>query len=108
MNLTLHVPLLQSPEASIKSRGSRSQPPSSSQLLKRQRPRDSLHSRRPFHRLLLQIGGARSERLNCSLGINCSLRARTFLTKGAKTYVQELCRACVCHRNRENVRQRTR
>jgi hypothetical protein len=72
MNWTLHVRLLQSPEASIKSHGSRSKPPSSSQLLKRHRSRNSPHSRRPSHHLLLQIGGARSERLSCSLRVNGS------------------------------------
>ena len=60
MNWTLHVRLLQSPEASIKSRGSRSKPPSSSHLVKRQIARSSLDSLKPFHHLLLQIGGARS------------------------------------------------
>jgi hypothetical protein len=99
MNWTLHVRLLQSPEASIKSRGSRSQPPSSSQLLKRQTP-DSLHSRRPFHHLLLQIGGARSGRLNCSR--SCCIRfpsqprkdtpksadPRAFAITVAKTYAK--------------------
>jgi hypothetical protein len=73
---TLHARLLQSPEASIKSRGSRSKPPSSSHLVKRQLPRNSPDTLKPFHHLLLQIGGARSERLNSSLPLNCSPRSR--------------------------------
>jgi hypothetical protein len=90
MNWTLHVRLLQSPEASIKSHGSRSQPPSSSQLLKRQKSRNSLHSRRPFHHLLLQIGGARSGGLK-PVGAGCvrfpsQLRRRTPERADTRTY----------------------
>ena len=76
MRYALHIQLLQSPEASIKSRRSRWKPPSSSHLVKRHMPRSSLLTRDAFHHLLLQIGGARSAMLNCSLPINCSLRSR--------------------------------
>ena len=79
---TLHVRLLQSPQASIKSRGSRSKPPSSSHLVKRQLSRNSLDTLKPFHHLLLQIGGARSGRLNCSrsgrVRFGAQARRRTF------------------------------
>ncbi len=52
---------------SLRSRGSRSKPPSSSHLVKRQLSRNSLDTLKPLHHLLLQIGAARSGRLNCSL-----------------------------------------
>ena len=81
MYYALHSRFLQSPEASIKSRGSRSKP------LPHPPP---LRGR--LHHLLLQIGGARSGRLNCSFACALSLskgtsRAlrqaqRTFVTTG--------------------------
>ena len=75
MYYTLHGRLLQSPEASIKSRGSRSKPPSSSPV-KPQLPHCPTFLRGRLHHLLLQIGGARSGRLNYSLPVDCSLRSR--------------------------------
>ncbi len=64
---------------SLRSRGSRWKPPSSSYLVKRQLSHHSLDTLKPFHHLLRQIGGARSGRLNCSLCICCSLRSRDAL-----------------------------
>ena len=61
---------------SLRSRRSRWKPPSSSHLVKRHMPRSSLPTPDAFHHLLLQIGGARSAVLNCSLPSNCSLRSR--------------------------------
>ena len=65
MQGTLHVRLLQSPEASIRSGGSRSKPPSSSHLVKRQPLPQLARPTRAVSQLLLQIGGA-IRRLGCS------------------------------------------
>jgi hypothetical protein len=61
---------------SLRSRGSRSKPPSSSHLMKPQLPHCPTFLRGRLHHLLLQIGGARSGRLNSSLPVDCSLRSR--------------------------------
>jgi hypothetical protein len=67
---------------SLRSRGSRSKPPSSSHLVKRQESGSWLHSPMPFHHLLLQIGGARSGRVNRSrsgcVRFSAQARKRTF------------------------------
>ena len=54
MHYALHSRLLQSPEASIKSRGSRSKPPSSSHLMKPQLPHCPTFLRGRLHSRLLQ------------------------------------------------------
>ena len=54
--------------------GSRWEPPSSSHLVKRHLKNSSQPSPRPFHHLLLQIGGTRSAVLNCSLRSPCGSR----------------------------------